>query len=645
MPVVPRIFLPRRRARFTALLVAALLVVSVLAAGPGAATAAAQVTPSPEPVVLPPPPPDVVVRGGGWGHSVGMSQYGAYAQARAGRNAADILRHYYPGAAVGGHPGVPGEMRVGLLQASSSIVVRTSSRNGGEPSRPVEVDLGGGSVAVPWGGGGPPVDYSITFEGGRYVLRDGTGAVRGEGGGPVRVHYNFLEGNPTLLRLPQLMAAGDRGVSEVALAAGGNRAGAYQWGQLEVSEMSGGQLRAVMVLPTELYLRGLAEMPSSWHPEALRAQAIAGRTYATRRAGALDPGCACHLGATPLHQVYAGWAKEGDPAFGGAWVSAVESTSGVVVTSGGVPAQTYYSSSHGGRTENSQDSWAFSTPFSYLVSVDDHWSLDPAVRNPFASWVAPFSNRRFADIVAPEVATITGIRPVADRTAGGTPRELEITGWGAGGERLTRRYTGGGKGIAGANLKLALRSELRSQQIATLGFPPFSDDEGSVHEYNIWAIDARQITGGCDAADPGRFCPLDSVTRGQMASFLARALGLDTNAGGDRFDDIDESVHRGAIEAIAARGITNGCGARRYCPDEPVTRGQMASFLTAALELPAGEPSRFVDTDGSVHAGAIDAVAQAGVAQGCTPFRYCPSDVVTRAQMASFLARGLGFGW
>ncbi|MGI8757698.1 MAG: SpoIID/LytB domain-containing protein, partial [Acidimicrobiales bacterium] len=517
------IFPSRRRARLTALLVAGLLAGSVLSAGPGAATAAAQVTPEPVPEqpvpVAPAPdqvtpalaPPDVIVQGGGWGHSVGMSQYGAYAQARAGRSHADILRHYYPGVAVGGHPGVPGELRVGLLQAQSAIVVRTSSRDGGQPSKLASVAFGPEAMELPWCGGCPPVDYTITFEGGRYVLRDEAGTVRLVGDGPVRVHYDFLDGNPTLLRLPQLMAAGDRGVSEAALAAAGNRAGTYQWGRLEVSEMSGGQLRAVMVLQTQLYLRGLAEMPSSWHPEALRAQAIAGRTYATRRAGALDPACQCHLGATPLHQVYAGWAKEGDPTFGRGWVAAVEGTNGVVVSSGGAPAQTYYSSSHGGRTENSQDSWAFSTPFPYLVSVDDHWSLDPAVRNPFGSWAAPFSNRRFADIVAPDVATITGVRPVGDRTAGGTPRELEVTGWDAAGERVTRRYTGGGKNIAGANLKLALRAELRSQQIATLGFPPFGDDEGSVHEYNIWAIDARQITGGCDASDPGRFCPLASV--------------------------------------------------------------------------------------------------------------------------------------
>jgi hypothetical protein len=65
-------------------------------------------------------------------------------------------------------------------------------------------------------------------------------------------------------------------------------------------------------------------MPSSWHPEALRAQAIAGRTYATRKVQAgIQAACGCHLGATPADQVYAGWAKEGEPTFGIKWVDAV----------------------------------------------------------------------------------------------------------------------------------------------------------------------------------------------------------------------------------------------------------------------------------------------------------------------------------
>ena len=180
------------------------------------------------------------------------------------------------------------------------------------------------------------------------------------GPGPLRVYYESLEGNPSLLRLPQLLGP-DAGKSEATLAAEGNRGASYQWGLLNVTRMASGRLRAVMDLPMQRYLYGLAEMPSSWHPEALRAQAIAGRTYATRKAEAgIQAVCGCHLGATPADQVYAGWAKEGEPTFGAAWVAAVNATSGVAVTSGANLAQTYYSSSHGGRTENSQDSWAFS---------------------------------------------------------------------------------------------------------------------------------------------------------------------------------------------------------------------------------------------------------------------------------------------
>jgi len=585
--------------------------------------------------------PPVIVRGGGWGHSVGFSQYGGFALAKAARSYVDILRHYYQGVNVGPGTGVPGEVRVGLLQNQSSIVVRSSSRNGQAPSQPVNVNLGGGPVDVPWCGGCAPIDWTITHDGSQYVLRDATGAVRGQGGGPVTVSYAFTAGNPTLVRLPQLMASGDRAKSESTLAAEGNRAATYQWGRLEVSQGSGG-LRAVIVQSMQHYLQGLAEMPSSWHIEALRAQAVAGRTFAARKVNiGLNGDCACHLGATPTDQVYAGWAKEGDPSFGGAWIEAVQSTEGVVVTSSLGLAQTYYSSSHHRRSENSQESWAFSSGFPYLVSVDDPWSGDPAVSNPYARWEATFDNGRFAGVVAPGIATIASVRPVGSRTAGGTPRELEIAGWTAGGDKVTVTYSGPTKGIAGADIKLAL-PELRSQQIDTFGFPPFPDDDDSVHEYNIWAIEDRGVAKGCPG---GNFCPGVAVNRAQMATFLAQALGLDTAAGGSRFDDLGDTVHAGSIEAIAAAGITQGCGPRRYCPTQPVTREQMATFLARAFNLAGGDPGRFVDIATSLHREAIGAIANAGVTTGCAPDRYCPGTAVTREQMASFIARAQGYGF
>ncbi|MEA3510735.1 MAG: S-layer homology domain-containing protein [Actinomycetota bacterium] len=112
------------------------------------------------------------------------------------------------------------------------------------------------------------------------------------------------------------------------------------------------------------------------------------------------------------------------------------------------------------------------------------------------------------------------------------------------------------------------------------------------------------------------------------------------------FTDDDDSIHLRAIEAIAAEGITRGCNPPvndRYCPSATVTREQMASFLVRALDLPAGTAD-FNDTADSIHAADIAALATAGITKGCNPpvnDRYCPKNPVTREQMASFLARAL----
>jgi hypothetical protein len=129
-----------------------------------------------------------------------------------------------------------------------------------------------------------------------------------------------------------------------------------------------------------------------------------------------------------------------------------------------------------------------------------------------------------------------------------------------------------------------------------------------------------------------------------MASFLVRALGLP--AGSGSFVDTADSVHEANIGALAAAGITAGCNPPandRFCPEESVTRAQMATFLVRALGLPAAASS-FVDTAGLVHEGNIGALAAAGITQGCNPpanDRFCPGQAVTREQMATFLTRAL----
>ena len=97
------------------------------------------------------------------------------------------------------------------------------------------------------------------------------------------------------------------------------------------------------------------------------------------------------------------------------------------------------------------------------------------------------------------------------------------------------------------------------------------------------------------------------------------------------------------MRALAASGITRGCTEDRFCPADPVLRGQMASFLMRGLELIVGQdPPVFVDVpDEHPHREGIEALAEAEVTLGCAPELFCPDAVVTREQMASFLVRAL----
>ncbi|MDJ0664985.1 MAG: DNRLRE domain-containing protein [Acidimicrobiia bacterium] len=118
----------------------------------------------------------------------------------------------------------------------------------------------------------------------------------------------------------------------------------------------------------------------------------------------------------------------------------------------------------------------------------------------------------------------------------------------------------------------------------------FIDDDGSVFEEDIEWLAAAGITKGCNPAEGNtRYCPTDYVTRGQMAAFLVRAMGYTDNGNGDLFNDDNGSIFEPDIDKLATAGVTKGCnpaeGNTRYCPTDYVTRGQMAAFLRRALDL------------------------------------------------------------
>ena len=178
---------------------------------------------------------------------------------------------------------------------------------------------------------------------------------------------------------------------------------------------------------------------------------------------------------------------------------------------------------------------------------------------------------------------------------------------------------------------------------------PFTDDDGNVFENAIEWLYAQGITQGCNPPTNDHFCPNDFVTRGQMAAFLVRALHYTAGGNTNYFIDDNGHVFEGAINKLRTAGVTQGCNPpvnNRYCPNEFVTRGQMAAFLVRAFGYTAGGSTNyFIDDNGSVFETAINRLRTAGVTQGCNPpanNRYCPNANVTRGQMAAFLKRALG---
>ena len=154
-------------------------------------------------------------------------------------------------------------------------------------------------------------------------------------------------------------------------------------------------------------------------------------------------------------------------------------------------------------------------------------------------------------------------------------------------------------------------------------------------EHINWLAE-QGITKGCG---PDTFCPDQTVTRGQMAAFLSRALQLPA-ADQDYFTDDNGSTFEDDINRLRQAGITTGCGPDTFCGDQPVTRDQMAAFLSRALQLPAADQDYFTDDNGSTFEDDINRLRQAEITKGKGGAgMFSPDQPVTRGEMAAFLSR------
>ena len=306
---------------------------------------------------------DFMIAGRGWGHGVGMSQYGAEGAARLGCSASDILTTYYPGTTVGS-ASLPPTIRVNLATSRTTVPVEALSGD-----VPWWRCTGSSCVAI----GTQPQGrtWTVTMNGdGSYRVADGSSTVWQGGSASNRI-FARLAGRRTV---------------RVRVATSYR----YRYGDIEFQTApgAGGAPYTTNVLRFEEYLYGLSEMPSSWPAAALQAQAITGRSYALKRAqayGGNRPGCRCDVLATVADQHFTGYEKQAG-ASGAQWVAAVDATAGRILRYGSAIADTFYSSSHGGYSESSRFVWGGSVP--YLQPVDDtRWEL--ASSNPEGNHTSP----------------------------------------------------------------------------------------------------------------------------------------------------------------------------------------------------------------------------------------------------------------
>ena len=272
------------------------------------------------------------VEGAGWGHGIGMSQWGALGYAKHGKGWEGILHHYYRHTKIRRANG--NKIRVLLQSGEASVDFTEASRACGKDLNP-----------------------SGTYT----AVRDGSG-----------VHLRSADGDDLGACGGSLTATGGGSIRVAGK-------GAYRGTLLVVPREAGG-LYAINSVSLEGYVKGVVpnEMPYDWPLDALRAQAVAARSYglATRVTGVFD-----QFDDT-RSQVYGGLSSETS-----ATNEAVSDTAGKVVKSGGRIATTFYFSTSGGRTENIEHGFVGSDPKPYLKSVKDPFEE----ASPYHRWKETFS--------------------------------------------------------------------------------------------------------------------------------------------------------------------------------------------------------------------------------------------------------------
>ena len=359
-----------------------------------ALVATALMSTSPVDVAAADRPPSIKLAGGGFGHGVGMGQYGAEGMARNGRTATEILKHYYSGVDVVRRDLRAVSVLIGAGRSSVEVTTRgTSKLRIAIPGRrnPNPRQLGPGDT-VRAGTDGTHLYVKLRRAGRSDFALIGT----------------YRSGSRARIKVPRARVAVRPDTPSQFLGwVTGETSRDYRYGVVQLVADAGGagslcngNLCTILGrMRMQQYLRGLAEVPGSFALNAQKAQAVAGRSFAAiRRKSPREPGL-YHLRADVYDQYYKGWAHQ---AGNRAWNRAVTETDGYVMVYDGSVVQGFYSSSTGGYTESSAYVWT-SQP-GYLKPVRDPG--DAVSVNPRHRWAAWYTFQ--------EISAWFGVRRIRD---------------------------------------------------------------------------------------------------------------------------------------------------------------------------------------------------------------------------------------
>jgi len=375
--------------------------------------------------------PTFTFSGGGFGHSVGLSQFGAYGMSRAGYSWQEIMTHYFTGAS----PGQVGPQLAATpiwvnLMTEQSAVTLTVQPIGPAPVAVTFTSTAGLTVAQP----GEAVTITRRADGTCRVV---TPAGTLDGPCTIDVEWDGSIDSPSTA-----LVLGGCSLVNWNLTSGSRlQPCTYARGGIRIRpDNDTNTVNLSLEIDMEDYVLGISEMPNFWGTSggaaALQAQAVAARSYAYARIvqrGEPDarPWCWCQVYDTPVDQNYVGWGHGTQE-----WVDAVTSTAGQVMTHPSrviagelVPIETFYASSTFGATEDSENGFTAYVP--YLRSVDDHWAVLPDVGNSNATWTRTLTG----STIATALPGLTSVTDLAITKCSTTGAALEITFSGSGGPR------------------------------------------------------------------------------------------------------------------------------------------------------------------------------------------------------------------